>query len=138
MSTRWTLKLMKSVATALIVLLLGVANAQAARGDWTMLGERTVNDRAEYDTIVVGARKGRFAKLKLAVDNAPIEIKRVTVHFGDGSKQVVERNMFVGEDRRSPTLDLKGKRRIIEKVVFYYEAKSRGWERAKIDLYGRR
>lgn len=138
MSTQLSLKLAKAFLTALVVLLLGAANAYAARGDWTMLGERTVNDKAEYDTIVVGARKGRFAKLKLAVDDAPVEIKRVTVHFGDGSRQVIERNMFVGEDRRSPTMDLKGKRRIIEKVVFYYEARSRGWERAKIDLYGRR
>lgn len=138
MGTQFSFKLVRTLAVTALVLLLGIANAHAAKGDWAMLGERTVNDKAEYDTIMVGARKGRFAKLKLAVDKAPIEIKRVTVHFGDGSKQIIERNMFVGEDRRSPTLDLKGKRRIIEKVVFYYEARSRGWERAKVDLYGRR
>ena len=77
MSNRLTLKMTKAFITALVVLILGAANAHAARGDWTMLGERTVNDKAEYDTIMVGARKGRFAKLKLAVDKAPIEIKRV-------------------------------------------------------------
>lgn len=129
--------MMSLIAVSMMVLFFSSANVHAKKGNWELLGERTVNDSAEYDTILVGARKGRFTKLKLSVDEAPVEVKRVTVHFKDGSRQVIERNMFVGENRRSPTLDLKGNRRLVDKVVFYYEARSRGWERADIKLYGR-
>lgn len=122
----------------LLILACMCSAAAAAPKAWHLLGERTVNDRAEYDTIRVGADEGRFSKLKLSVDDAPIEIKRVTIHYANGNKQTIERNLFVGEDRRSPTLDLTGRKRVIEKVVFYYEAVSRGFERASIKLYGRR
>ena len=109
-----------------------------AKPNWHFLGERVVNDRAEFDTIHVGKDKGRFRRLKLGVEDAPVEIKRITVHFANGEKQVVERNILVGEDHRSPTLDLDGGRRKISKVVFYYEARSPGWERATVRLYGGR
>ncbi len=110
----------------------------AANPKWHFLGERVVNDRAETDTIHVGNDEGRFRRLKLGVDDAPVEIKRVVVHFANGETQVAERNVLVGENRTSPTLDLKGGRRFIDKVVFLYEARSRGWERATVRLYGGR
>ncbi len=124
-------------ALTLAVLVLAAAPA-AAKPNWHLLGKRVVSDRAEFDTIVVGRDEGWFRRLKLGVERAPVEIKRVVVHFANGDKQVAERNVLVGENRRSPTLDLNGGRRQISKVVFYYEARSPGWESATIRLYGGR
>jgi hypothetical protein len=124
-----------SVALVVVMAIAWAPNVQA-KNDWHLLGQRVVNDRAELDTIQVGVDKGRFTRLRLSVADAPVEVKRVVIHFGDGSTQKVERNLFVGEDKRSPVLELQGKRRIVTRVVFHYEARSRGWEKATVKLYG--
>ena len=128
MNTRISNRSIKFLALALLSLAFVIPSAAMARNaGWQYLGQRAVDDRGEYDTIRVGADEGTFRSLKIRVDKAPVEIKRVTVHFGDGSKQTVERNILVAEGGRTPVLDLNGGRRVISYVVFYYEARSRGW-----------
>ena len=100
------------------------------------LGERVVSDRAEYDTIVVDRPRADFTALSLKVRGAPVEFKRVVVHFGNGSKQRFERNVLVRAGAFVPRIDLAGGRRHIDKVVFYYETRSPGRRTATVELYG--
>ena len=127
---------MKSLATLFASLMLCSAAALAA--DWDRLGSRTVNDRAEYDTIAVGADRGTFAKLRFGIKGARVEVKRMVVHFADDSTQTFERNRIVEAGERSEIFDLKGGNRRIRKVVFYYETRTPGRKQATIALYGRR
>lgn len=125
------------IGITISMLAVGCASAQP-HAQWAMLGERNVTDRAEFDAIHIGADRGRFVALKIAVSDAPVLIRRVVVHFGNGETLVREKNVRIGENRRSGTLDLPGGRRVVRKVVFYYEASSPGFERATIRLWGRR
>jgi len=122
-----------------LALLLGAMTPIQAEGTvWTALGDRTVNDRAEFDTIRVGPDAGRFKALKLAVEDSPVLIRRVEVHFGNGETLVRERNARVRQGLSARRLDLPGGARIITHVVFHYEAASPGFERARITLLGQR
>ena len=61
-----------------------------------LLGERHVSDRSERDTINVGRRRGKFTGFRVKAEGAPIEFKRITVHFENGSKQTLEKNRILG------------------------------------------
>jgi hypothetical protein len=69
-----------------VVLLLGAAAASAARG-WELLGERTVTDRVDHDSIAVTAAKGTFKSLQVRVKGRAVEFHSMTIHFRNGEKQ---------------------------------------------------
>lgn len=122
---------------ALVALAITVVPAPASAADgWTVLGSRTVNDRTERDTIRVGKKHGRLTTLKLDVQQAPIEINRMVIRFGNGEEQILERDRLIGK-RGNPTLDLDGGARIVKSVTFVYEATSPGFKKAKVVLLGR-
>ena len=116
---------------------LGFAgNAEASSR--TFLGERNVSDRAEYDVFRIGPGQGAFNALQMRAQGTPVEIKRITIYFTNGTTQTVEKNVFLGRNSRTSFTDLKGNNRLINRVVFYYEARSPGWESAELKLFGLR
>ena len=130
---------MKRLSTILISVLLltglGVSTATQA-GDQVLLGERHVTDRSEKDTINVGKKRGALTGLRVKVKGSAVEFKRVVVHFENGSKQVIEKNRVIGKGDKSRVIDLDGESRFVDKVVFTYEARSRGWKGAQMKLFG--
>ena len=108
--------------------------AWAQRG--ILLGERHVNDRTESDTIQVGKDKGAFTGLRIRASGAPVEFKRIVIHFENGSEQVFERKHLLRKGDGTRVIGLNGGARLIEKVIFIYEARSRGWRGAHVKLFG--
>ncbi|HFA51052.1 MAG TPA: hypothetical protein ENJ95_18730 [Bacteroidetes bacterium] len=104
---------------------------------WEKLGTRKVNYRLDRDEIWVTARDGFFTKLKIHVKKGGINLHKVVVHYGNGSNQVVKAHQSIPAGGQSQTLDLKGNRRIITKVVFYYDTKNFSGRRATVELWGR-
>ncbi|MEO1259358.1 MAG: hypothetical protein AAFZ15_11205 [Bacteroidota bacterium] len=104
---------------------------------WEKLGTRKVNYRLDRDEVLVTAREGRFTKLRLQVNNGGINLHRVVVHFANGQTQVVKVNRSIPAGGQSGTLDLKGDRRVISKVVFYYDTKNFSGRKANVVLWGR-
>ena len=104
---------------------------------WEKLGTRQVNFKAERDEIAVTAQDGTFSALKLKVNNAGINLTKMIVHFQNGQKQDVNIRQNIPADGESRVIDLKGKKRIIKKVVFYYDTKRRASRRATVVLFGR-
>jgi hypothetical protein len=119
------------------LLTIGYSTSAQAAGR-TYLGERNVSDRAEYDVFKVGPGQGTFNALQVKAEGAPVEIKRVTIYFTNGSTQIVEKNVFLARNGWTGVADLKGSNRLINKVVFYYEARSVGWNSAELKLFGLR
>jgi len=104
---------------------------------WEMLGARKIKYRVERDEILVTAREGGFTAVKLKFLHAPVNMRKMTIHFRNGDTQeVVLKNNFArgGESR---VIDLKGGKRVIRKVVFWYDSKNRAARRATIQLWGR-
>ena len=126
------------LTTMLVMLVVGVLAAPALAADWKKLGTREVTDRIDHDHIVVGADEGRFTKLQLRASRSPVRVRRVVIVFGDGHKQIIERNFVIRKGDKSPILDLDGGKRIIRRVEFTYDEASRKKKRARVTLWGRR
>ena len=127
------------IATVLVasIFIMGIclpAGAQAQNR--VLLGERHVTDRSERDTINVGKGKGTFTGLQVKAKGAPVEFKRVVVHFENGSEQIFEKNRILKKGDASRVIDLEGGDRFIDKVVFHYEARTKGWKGADMKLWG--
>jgi hypothetical protein len=133
---------MKNLSPFLFVLLgflfMNCSSPNAVRvGNWELLGTRTVNYGLDKDEISVTARDGKFNKLKLRFRQAPLNMRKLVVHFGNGDKQNVsiQKNFKKGQETR--VIDLKGGNRVIKKVTMWYDTKNKARKRCKVEVWGR-
>ena len=125
-----------TLLVSLLTLIAAGAAGTALADQRVLLGERHVSDRSERDTIRVGADRGPFRGVQVRIFGSPVEFKRVVIHFENGGEQVFETNRILRRGGVSRVIDLEGGKRFIEKVVFHYEARSRGWKGAELRLFG--
>ena len=104
---------------------------------WEKLGQRTVNRRLDRDEIVVTAREGAFTAIKFRVRNSGINMHRLVVHYRNGEKHEVALRNNIPAGGESRVIDLPGRKRIIKKVVFWYDTKGIINDKAVISLWGR-
>lgn len=104
---------------------------------WEKLGQRRVNYGLDRDEILVTAAEGRFTALQLRMDRGGINLHRCVVHFGNGDTQELQIRETIGPNGRTRVLNLEGNRRIITKVVFWYDTQNWSGRRAILELWGR-
>ncbi len=103
---------------------------------WEHLGSRKVNFGLEKDVIMVTAAEGRFSKLKLKVTGGSLNLHKMTVTYGNGSKDDITLKHSFNRGSTTRIIDLKGNRRVIKKVAFWYDTKNRSRKRARMHLFG--
>lgn len=114
------------------------AQGQRAR-DWDLLGERTVTDRGDHDTIAVTAVRGGFTAVKFEVKNHAIDFQRVVIHFGNGDDQKVELRATIPAGGETRVIDIEGRNRVIRTIDFWYDARTIGaGGKALVRAVGRR
>lgn len=109
-----------SVATiALVCAGIVTPDALAQRRDrdrdreWVQLGCQDVSFRGrDRDTIRVGRREGRFRALRLTARGNDVEIRRVSVVYGNGAPDELDVQRVIRRGDRSDRLDLRGDRAI--------------------------
>jgi hypothetical protein len=126
-----------------VTLAFGAAPGPAAHPagivrEWVLLGTRAVNDRADHDVIVVTGARGDFRSVKLTVQRAAVDFHRVVVHYGNGTKQELELRNTIPAGGETRIIDLTGNERIINRVEFWYDAKTIRGRRAVVRLFGLR
>jgi hypothetical protein len=116
-----------------------LAAACASRGDagWELLGRKEVSFIVERDTIGVGRSEGRFRQLRIVVEGAPVEMRDVSVTFGDGSTFHPETRLEFRPGSESRAIDLPGRARIIRRIDFVYRKTSGLFRQATVSVYGR-
>lgn len=107
------------------------------RGSWEVLGSKKVNYRLDRDEITVGASEGGvFTKLKLGVTAGSLNMHKMVVVYGNGERDEIPlRHNFSGRST-SRVIDLEGNRRIIKKVIFWYDSDSTSRRRATLTVAG--
>jgi hypothetical protein len=108
---------------------------------WHLLGQRAVADRAEYDSIGVGADEGDWSAIKLEVRGRAVQFRDMKIHFKNGGVQDVPLRNVIPAGGQSRVIDLVGPDRVISSVQFFYDAQTRRRGRsggATVYLYGRR
>jgi hypothetical protein len=112
-----------------------VSQVEAAQ-NWVFLGERSVGDNLDHDTILVTAARGGFRRIQFRVKDHAINILRLVVHYGNGIPDKIEIRQLIPAGGESRNIDLKGGDRVIRKIDYWYETKSLGRKRASIKVYG--
>mgnify|MGYP001172811217 CR=1 FL=1 len=128
-------RLLTLLAAALIFTLSSFIAPQ--HNKWEKLGERKVNLGLDHDRIAVGAGDGMFTKLKIRVKNSGINLHKMVVHYGNGEKQELEVREEIRKGGESRVIDLKGNRRVILSVDFWYDTKGLINDKAIVELWGR-
>jgi hypothetical protein len=114
------------------------ALAGAAEGPrWEMLGSQEVSFKRDRDRIDVGRSEGKFKQLEIRVQGAPVEIRDMTVTFGNGETFSPKLRHRFDEKSKSRVIDLPGERRNIKSIDFEYQSPDRREGKAKVAVYGR-
>ena len=117
--------------------LSGAANYPYSSGRWELLGRQQVDFRRDHDRIDVGRADGRFKQLQIRVKDAPIEISKMVVTFGNNQKFTPPVNHRFGEGSGIRVIDLPGERRNIKQSDFNYRSISRRDGTGTVEVYGR-
>ena len=120
---------------AILLICLVESNAQKPR--WELLGMRKVSYKLDRDVIPVTWREGSFNAIRIVVRNGSLNMQKCIIHFENGgTKEVALRHNFAGKSA-SRIIDLPGNKRLIEKIVFWYDTKNVSGRRATVLVYGR-
>jgi len=100
------------------------------------LGERKVNFKSDKD-VISGRWDGWYKALRIKVRGGSINMQKMVVHFRNGETQEVPLKNNFTDGGESREIDLPGARRLIEKVVFWYEATNIDGNKPTVELWGR-
>lgn len=128
-------KILSILFTAFLFLSFSSFSQQKVK--WDRLGSRKVNYRADFDVIQVGALEGGFTKLKVSVTGGALNMHRMVVTYMNGTKEEIQlrHNFYRGSTSR--VIDIRGGKRLIKKIKFFYDTKTLTLKRAKVHVYGR-
>lgn len=105
--------------------------------NWRILGTKTVDYQLDKDVLDVQLRDGVFQKLKFVVRGGALNMHKVIVHFENGGEQEIDMRHSFDKNSQSRVIDLKGNKRIIEKIVFWYDTKNASNRKEKVTVLGR-
>lgn len=105
---------------------------------WERLGSRKVDFRQDNDVIMVTAYEGRFSKLKLKINKAPIYLKNIRIVYGNGNSTELKVNRMLENGTETRAFDLPGDKRVIQKIVFNYRSVPSFRGKGIITVFGRR
>ena len=127
------------VLSGLITMATEATAASGGSNRWVSFGELHVSDRVDRDVLRLKNRPGTFDSIRLKVLGRAVQFHSVEIHFENGTEQQVALRSVIRPGKFSRVIDLEGYQRAIEKIVFVYDAQTRGrGKAAKIRVFGRR
>lgn len=137
----------KSVMIILVMVLSGLfMQAQqvkvkqprgGAPGTWRLLGTVEARLTADHDKIIVAGPYDYFRRLKFKVTDAPLNMQYMIVTYdGGGLPERVDIRYNIPQGGESRVIDLKGGKRKIRTVEFWYKTSSLFKGRANLTLFG--
>ena len=104
---------------------------------WELLGVKKVDYAVDRDEVMVTAREGSFTGLKIRVKRSPINLHKIVIHYGNGQVDEIEVRSHIPAGAETRVIDLPGNKRVIQKVVFWYDTKNLARGKAVVELWGR-
>jgi hypothetical protein len=101
----------------------------------------TVNAKftADHDAIVVQGPYDFFRRIKFKVTSAPINLIRLIVTYDDkGLPENIDTRFSIPAGGESRIIDLRGNRRKIRSIEFWYDTKGVLQGRANVSVFGQK
>jgi hypothetical protein len=125
----------------------GIANAVDAQtvstprkgntGSWRLLGTTQAKFSADHDAIYLNGPYDFFRKIKFKVTDAPMNILRMVVRYDDGgAPENLEIRFSIPQGGESRVIDLKGGKRKLKSIEFWYDTQGVLNGRADVTLFG--
>ncbi|MEN9569032.1 MAG: hypothetical protein RL172_263 [Bacteroidota bacterium] len=106
-------------------------------GSWRLLGTVSAKHSADHDIIIVKGPYDYFRKIKFKVTDAPLNMQRVEVFYDDGgAPEKLEVRYNIPKGGESRVIDLRGGRRKLKSVHFWYDTKGFLNGKADVTLFG--
>lgn len=105
-------------------------------GGWRSLGMVTAGSGNDHDRVVVPGPYDYFRKIKFKVTNSPLSIYKMVVTYQDGLPENIETREDIVKGGESRVIDLKGGKRKLKAIEFWYESKGIFNGRADVHLFG--
>lgn len=121
-----------------VLLFSSFASADEAGASWKRLGSKKVAYQLDRDVIRVGSNDGTFKKLKIQVSGGSLNMHKVVVEYGNGTKDVIQLKHNFKRGSNSRTIDLEGNKRIIKDITLWYDTKNLSKRRATVHVFGRK
>ena len=129
---------MRSTVFLFIVLLSGLyLPSSHAQGRWERLGSRTVDWGIDRDVIPVTWRDGAFNAIRIEVRGGALNMHKCIIHFENGSVEEIPLRHTFTRRSASRLIDLPGNKRMIEKIIFWYDTKNFARSKAVVTVWGR-
>ena len=92
--------------------------------NWELMTKQVVNFRDDRDHISVGnagRHNGRFSRIMIRADGAPVEIRRMVINFDNGEKfEAIGQRTRLDQNSGGLVIDLPGHRRDIDSIDLNY------------------
>ena len=118
------------------IVVAAAAAVPAQASQWVMLGQQSVGLNTDKDVYYVGADEGRYDALRFRVLGNRVAFAEARVFYGNGSSQVLNVKEHVKPGETTKAYDLKGEHRIIQRIEFLYQTKSKWKGNATVQVFG--
>jgi hypothetical protein len=110
---------------------------QGSAGSWRILGTTQANHNADHDIIYIKGPYDYFRRLKFKVTNSPLKMKNMVVKYDDGGlPEKIDVRYDIPKGGESRVIDLKGGKRKLKSVEYWYETKGFLNGKAEVTLFG--
>lgn len=110
---------------------------QGTAGSWRLLGTTVANHIADHDLITVAGPYDYFRRLKFKVTNSPLNLQRMVVRYQDGgAPEMIDVRHNIPQGGESRIIDLKGGKRKLKSVEYWYDTKGILNGKANVTLFG--
>jgi hypothetical protein len=108
-----------------------------ALGNWRLLGSVSAGHSGDHDVINVTGPSDYYRKLKFKVTNSPLTMNKMVVTYDDhGAPENIDTRTDIPKGGESREIDLKGGKRKIRNVQFWFDTKGFLNGKAEVTLFG--
>jgi hypothetical protein len=104
--------------------------------NWRELGSVKAGHNGDHDVINIDGPHDTFRKLKFRVDNSALNMKKMVVTYDDGAPENIDVRNNIPKGGESREIDLKGGKRNLRSVQFWFDTKGVLNGKAVVTLYG--
>jgi hypothetical protein len=126
----------------LLISLLAFLPAHAAdtiliQGTWTKLADRTVSHTMDHSEIVIDGIGQNLDAIRVKVKLGALNLHRCVVHYKNGQQQDIAVLNSIPQGEESKIIELPANNQPVAKLVFTYDTKNRGVQKAEVEIWGR-
>ena len=110
-------------------------NAQET-GTWHALGTLRAARMGDHDELKIAEPHAAYTKIKLKVTDAPLNLKRILIHYDDGQAQSIDSRYEIKNGGESNTIDLMAGTHKLKSIELWYDTQGLIKGKAHVTVYG--